>query len=149
LEDFSTCGLGGAPLLERWRILEVATHTPKRWRTLLPLTFVWTLVMSVERWQPTLPHLASLSSTLGEPSLEMPCVLLLDIITHLCINKRALPLIASWSLRRKAYCTIAVILFHIGIKSALWRSRLVVCSNVWMLVNEVILFHDLCYCILV
>ena len=32
---FGTCAKGGAPLLERWRTLEVAAHTPKRWRTLL------------------------------------------------------------------------------------------------------------------
>jgi hypothetical protein len=28
---FSTCVKGGAPLLERWRPLEVAAHNQKRW----------------------------------------------------------------------------------------------------------------------
>ena len=68
---------GGSPQLK-----EVAP-SPWIW---FHLTHVW----SVERWHPTLPHLAAQPLTHGAPSLKMPCAPIIGNSTQMCINKRSL-----------------------------------------------------------
>ena len=64
----STCALGGAPLLERWRTLEVAAHNFERWHALMCQVFDWTCVLDMGEVAALIPHLAADSLPLGAPS---------------------------------------------------------------------------------
>jgi hypothetical protein len=69
--------------LERWRTLEVAAHTLKRWHTLLPLEFDLTHVGMWGEVAALSLTFGSLLLPLGAPSLKMPCAPLLGNSTHL------------------------------------------------------------------
>jgi hypothetical protein len=111
------CILGSAPLLERWRTLEMAAHNIERWRALMLQIFCWTCVLDMGEVAAPHPTLGSSLLTIGALLLHMVRPPHWDLHPNLYKSKRSLPLLASWSLRRIAYCIILiVILFHIGIK---------------------------------
>jgi hypothetical protein len=104
------CISGSAPLLERWRILEMAAHFVERWRALVTSNLCVGMWKGYGRGGSPLPHTWQLT-------LDNWCALLLhmvhpphwDLHPNLYKSKRSLPLLASWSLGRNRLRTIAII----------------------------------------
>ena len=84
------CILGSAPLLERWRTLEMAAHNIERWRALMLQIFDWTCVLDMGEVAASHPTLGSSLLTIGAPSSSTWCALLIGNSTQTCINKSAL-----------------------------------------------------------
>ena len=73
LFDLDMCFWGSAPLLERWRTLEVAAHNNERWRALLLQNLGFDICIDVGEVAALIPHLAAqllppgARSSLGTP----------------------------------------------------------------------------------